>query len=374
MKRDLLMWDETLFRDPEVFEIDYVPEQFDYRETQMRELAFQIKPGLRGGRPLNTICRGLPGTGKTTSVRKLFTEIEEATRKLIPVYINCQIDNTKFAIFAQIYHKLSGHLPPTSGTSFKQIFDAICRILLKEEAVLLVALDDANYLLYENEINRVLYALLRAHESYPGTRIGVITIISDLSVDLSREVDPRVASVFRPTEIYFPPYSADEVRHILTERVLTGLYPGVLPDTMLDLVIEQTMKSGDLRVGLDLLKRAALNAEKDARRRIEEDDVCRAYQISKYLHLTFTLRTLKTEEKNLLRTIATMSVGGNEMNAGEVYKHAKQEAKLGYTRFHEIVKKLDAIRLINLDYREGRGRTRVITLRYEPQRVLELLD
>jgi len=25
MKRNLLMWDETLFRDPEVFEIDYVP-------------------------------------------------------------------------------------------------------------------------------------------------------------------------------------------------------------------------------------------------------------------------------------------------------------------------------------------------------------
>jgi len=373
MKRDLLMWDETLFRDPEVFEIDYVPEQFNHRETQMRELAFQIKPGLRGGRPLNTICRGLPGTGKTTSVRKLLAQIEESTRKLIPVYINCQIDNTKFAIFAQIYQKLSGHLPPASGTSFKQVFDAVARILQKEETVLLVVLDDANYLLYENEINRVLYALLRAHEAYPGTRIGVITIISDLSVDLSREVDPRVASVFRPTEIYFPPYSAEEIKHILTERVLTGLYPGVLPDTMLDLVIEQTMKSGDLRVGIDLLKRATLNAEKDARRRIEEEDVCRAYQISKYLHLIFTLRTLKTEEKNLLRTIAVMSLAGEEMNAGEVHSRAKQEEKLGYTRFYEIVKKLDAMRLINLDYREGRGRTRVITLRYEPQRVLELL-
>ncbi|MDK2973857.1 MAG: archaeal cell division control protein 6 [Methanofollis sp.] len=373
MKRDLLMWDETLFRDPEVFEIDYIPEQFNYRETQIQELAFQIKPGLRGGRPLNTICKGLPGTGKTTSVRKLFVQIEESTRKLIPVYINCQIDNTKFAIFAQIYQKLSGHLPPASGTSFKQIFDAVARILQKEETVLLVALDDANYLLYENEINKVLYALLRAHEAYPGTRIGVITIISDLSVDLSREVDPRVASVFRPTEIYFSPYSAGEIRHILTERALAGLYPGVLSDTMLDLVVEQTMKSGDLRVGIDLLKRATLDAEKDARRRIEEEDICRAYQVSKYLHLTFTLRTLKTEEKNLLGTIAEMSAGGEEMNAGEVYKRVKQKEKLGYTRFYEIVKKLDAMRLINLDYREGKGRTRVITLRYEPQRVLELL-
>jgi cell division control protein 6 len=373
MAKDLLMWDETLFRDPEVFEIDYVPEQFNHRETQMRELAFQIRPGVRGGRPLNTICTGLPGTGKTTSVRKLFTEIEGETKKLVPVYINCEIDNTKFAVFAQIYRKLSGHLPPASGTSFKQVFDAVARILLKEEIVLLVALDDANYLLYENEINRVLYALLRSHEAYPGTRIGVIAIISDMNVDLLREVDPRIASVFRPTEIYFPPYSADEARHILGERVMTGLYPGVLSDAMLDLVVDQTMKSGDLRVGLDLLKRAALNAEIEARKKIEEDDICRAYQISKYLHLSFTLRTLKEEEKGLLKIIAGISTEGSEMNAGEVYNRAKEGMKLGYTRFYEIVKKLDAMRLINLDYRQGRGRTRVITLRYEPQRVLDLL-
>ncbi|MGB8309201.1 MAG: AAA family ATPase, partial [Methanoregula sp.] len=211
MKKNLLMWDESLFRDPDVFEIDYVPEQFEFRDTQMRELAFQIRPGLRGARPLNTICKGLPGSGKTTSIRKLFQEIEETTKKLVPVLVNCQIDNTKFAILSQIYRKLSGHLPPSSGTSFKQVFDAVARILQKEEYVLLVALDDANYLLYENELNKVLYTLLRAHESYEGVRIGVIVIISDPDVDLSRAVDARVASVFRPTEIYFPPYGNAEV-------------------------------------------------------------------------------------------------------------------------------------------------------------------
>ncbi|MBP2144683.1 cell division control protein 6 [Methanofollis sp. W23] len=376
MKKDLLMWDETLFRDPEVFEIDYVPEQFNHRETQMRELAFQIKPGFRGGRPLNSICRGLPGTGKTTSVRKLFAQVEEEESRLVPVYINCQIDNTKFAVFAQIYQKLAGRHPPASGTSFKQIFNAVAKHLLKEEKVLIVALDDANYLLYENEINKVLYPLLRSHESYPGTRIGVISIISDMNVDLSREVDPRVFSVFRPTEIYFPPYSADEVHHILSERVMTGLYPGALTDSMLDLVVEQTMKSGDLRVGLDLLKRATLNAEMAARRQVEEDDICQAYKISKYLHLTFTLRTLKKEEKDLVRVIAEMSQEideKEEMNAGGVYEEAKTHMKLGYTRYYEIIKKLDAMRLINLTYRRGRGRTRVISLRYEPGRILELL-
>lgn len=374
VKKNLLMWDETLFRDPEVFEIDYVPEQFNFRETQMRELAFQIRPGLRGGRPLNTICRGLPGTGKTTSVKKLFGEIEETTRKLVPIHVNCQIDNTKFAIFSQIYRRLSGHLPPSSGTSFKQVFDAIARILAKEEQVLLVALDDANYLLYENEINKVLYTLLRSHEAYPGTRVGVIMIVSDMDVDIAREVDARVSSVFRPTEIYFPPYTMEEVKSIISERVMQGLYPGCLPAPMFDLVVEQTQKSGDLRVGVDLLKRAALNAEKRASRVIETEDICGAYKVSRYLHLAYSVKSLKAEEKALLLTLATHAGEGGEMNAGEVYKAVKEESGVGYTRFYEIVKKFDAMRLVNLEYRDGKGRTRVISLRYDPARIIEYLS
>jgi cell division control protein 6 len=373
MKKNLLMWDETLFRDPEVFEIDYVPEQFNHRETQMRELAFQIHPGLRGGRPLNSICRGLPGTGKTTSVRRLFAEIEESTKKLVPMYINCQIDNTKFAIFSQIYRRLSGHLPPASGTSFKQVYDAIARLLLKEESVLLVALDDANYLLYENEMNRVLYSLLRSYEAYPGTRIGVIVIISDMDVDLSRVVDSRVSSVFRPTEIYFPPYSEEEVREILQARVMQGLFPGSLSEDMFDLVVEQTQKSGDLRVGIDLIKRAALHAEHRAGRSIERDDICRAYDISKYLHLSSSVRALKEEERAVLHSLARQSMADIDMNTGEVYKAVKNTMAIGYTRFYEIVKKLDAMRLIDLQYRDGKGRTRVISLRYDPMKIIEYI-
>jgi cell division control protein 6 len=374
MKKNLLMWDETLFRDPEVFEFDYVPEQFQFRENQMRELAFQIRPGMRGGRPLNSICKGLPGTGKTTSVRKLFSEISDATKKLVPVYVNCQIDNTKFAIFSQIYRKLTGHLPPASGTSFKQLFDAIARILLKEEIVLLVALDDANYLLYENEINKVLYTLLRAHEAYEGVRIGVIVIISDLDVDLAKAVDARVTSVFRPTEIYFPPYEQAEIREIMQERVMQGLFPGVLPEEMLSLVVEQTQGSGDLRVGIDLLKRATMSAERAARRVIGRDDICGAYMISKYLHLSFTIKTLTDEERKILKALALASLDEKEMNAGDVHKTISQSVEIGYTRFYEVIKKFDALRLINLHYREGKGRTRVISLRYDPQKVLEYLS
>ena len=87
MKYQYLMSDQTLFRDRDVFEIDHIPDQFEYREAQLRELAFSLSPGLHGSRPLNTVLRGLPGP-KTTSIVPLFRgKIQPETRS---VYINCQ--------------------------------------------------------------------------------------------------------------------------------------------------------------------------------------------------------------------------------------------------------------------------------------------
>ncbi len=369
----MLNWDETLFRDPEVFDPDFVPEQFNFREAQMRELAFQLRPGLRGARPLNTVCRGPPGTGKTTTVRKLFAEVEESTKTLVPIYINCQIDNTTFGIISEVYKQISGHLPRASGMSTKKVFDAVARLLERERKILVVALDDANYLLYENELNRVLYSLLRTHEVYPGTKIGVIVILSDLSIQLAERLDARAQSIFRPGEVYFSPYSADEVRAILDERARQGFYPGVLSGEQLDLVVEQTMKGGDLRVGIDLLKRAGVAAEMEGRRRIEDEDVIRAYTASRYLHLDAVIRTLDADERGVLEGLAHASAGRDEITSGELFDEIHEELGLRYTRYYEIVTKLEAMRLVDITFRSGRGRTRTVSLRYEPERILERL-
>jgi cell division control protein 6 len=130
----------------------------------------------------------------------------------------------------------------------------------------------------------------------------VIVILSDLDVDLTRAVDARVASVFRPAEIYFPPYDNAEIQEIMKARVMQGLFQGVLSEELLHLVVEQTLKSGDLRVGIDLLKRAALSAERAARRTIVREDICGAYEVS-ILHLCYTLKTLKDEERLIMNPL-----------------------------------------------------------------------
>ncbi len=366
----MLSWDESIFRDERVFEIDYVPETFKHRESQMQSLQYALRPAVRGSRPLNTMVRGPPGTGKTTAVQRIFGELRAQT-DVRTVHVNCQVDSTRYAVFSRIFEGIFEYEPPSSGISFKKLFGQITDRLVEEDEVLVVALDDVNYLFYENEASDTLYSLLRAHEAHAGARIGVIIISSDLSLDVIDALDSRVQSVFRPEEVYFPVYDAPEIVDILRERVRRGFRDGVIGSEVLDRVAELTAESGDLRVGIDLLRRAGLTAEMRASKTISVDDVETAYEKSKYVHLSRSLRGLSDSERALVEAIAEH----NGEQAGAVYESFREKTGLGYTRYSEIVNKLDQLGIIETTYAdiEGRGRSRALSLTYDPETVLDRL-
>ncbi|MGC9436313.1 MAG: ORC1-type DNA replication protein [Methanomicrobiales archaeon] len=364
-----LMADQTLFLDPEVFEADHIPEQFRHRDAQVQEIAFAIRPALRGVRPLNTVLRGLPGTGKTTSVRLVFAELEAHSSQVVPVYVNCHHDRSAYSIFGTIYRRLFGQMPPRSGVSVTRVLDAIGRSLAGDNRVLLVCLDDIHGLRSGDLLNDVLYPLLRLYEEHHGARSGVIATTSDMDLDFDRELDPAVASSFRPTEVFFPPYTAGEVREILKARITTGLYPGVVPPGRLDVVVARTMATGDLRVGLDLLKRAVLAAEREGRYEVEEEDVRKAFEVSKHVHLAATVKTLSAAERQVLAVIAAMAGGREPVASGDLYREVNRRARMSYTAFFEAVKKFDQMRLVDVRYLSGWGRTREVVLRYDVEAV-----
>ncbi|WP_284012895.1 ORC1-type DNA replication protein [Halobaculum litoreum] len=368
---DMLSWDESVFRDEHVFEIDYVPETFRHRESQLESLKYALRPAARGSRPLNTVVRGPPGTGKTTSVQKLFSELRAQT-DVRTVRVNCQVDSTRYAVFSRVFEGIFDYEPPSSGISFKKLFGQIADRLVEDDEVLVVALDDVNYLFYENEASDALYSLLRAHEAHAGAKVGVICVSSDLSLSVIEELDTRVQSVFRPEEVYFPTYDVDEIVDILRERADRGFHEGVIGAPELDRVAELTAESGDLRVGIDLLRRAGLNAEMRASRAINVEDVEKAYDKSKYVHLSRSLRGLSESELALVRVLAEHD--GEQ--AGSVYEAFRDRTDLGYTRYSEIVNKLEQLGLVETEYAdvEGRGRSRSISLAYDPEAVLERIE
>ena len=366
----MLGWDETVFRDEHVFEIDYVPEVFRHRESQLQTLQYALRPAVRGSRPLNVMVRGPPGTGKTTAVQKLFGELggQPGVRT---VRVNCQVDSTRYAVFSRVFQEIFEYEPPSSGISFKKLFGQVAERIADDDEVLVVALDDVNYLFYEDEASDTLYSLLRAHETHAGAKVGVIVVSSDLDLDVIEDLDGRVQSVFRPEEAYFSAYDRSEITDILRDRIDVGFREDAVPTPVLDEVSELTDEAGDLRVGIDLLRRAGLHAESRASKTVDVEDVKAVYEEAKHVHLSRNLRALSDNERALVETVADRD--GDQ--AGDVYDAFNDRTDLGYTRYTEIVNKLDKLGLIDAEYEqlEGRGRSRTLRLTHDPEAVKERL-
>jgi cell division control protein 6 len=101
------------------------------------------------------------------------------------------------------------------------------------------------------------------------------------------------------------------------------------------------------------------------------EDVEEAYEKSKFVHLSRSLENLSDNERTLVRVI----VEHDGEQAGDVYEAFSDETDLGYTRYSEIINKLDNLGLVETEYTdvEGRGRSRSLTLAYDPDAVLERL-
>lgn len=370
--QDILLHDETIFKDVRVFNSDYLPEEFKLRQSQMEEMAFSLRPALHGGKPSNNILLGPPATGKTTAIKKLFEMAQlDCEDDIICVYVNCQLHSTKFGIFSQIYKKIFGHNPPETGVPFARIYNKIMNKLYDTDKALIVALDDINHLFHGNIISQIFYDILRAHESYEGVRTGIFAVLSD--VEFRFILDKNVGSIFNASEINFKPYTYEETYNILKERVNLGFYPNVISNDLLEEITTYTFENGDLRLGIDLLRISGNNAEVRASRRIEYGDVEKAFKVSKSVSLRYILNSLSDKEKTLLRFITRMDK--KNITSGQLYEEYNRENKIGYATYNRQINKLEFLRLIDTTYTGSgkKGNSRYINLRFDSKQIQENL-
>jgi len=344
--QDILSAEETLFRDDSVFNPDYIPDQFMFRDAQLRELTYALRPALRGGRPSNAFLLGPPATGKTTALRLVFEELEKETNAIIAVHVNCHIHPSPFKIFSEIYRNIFGIQPHDTGIPLAKVQDDVFHRLSRDKKMLLVALDDINYLFENGTANDVVYTILRAHEAYRGV---VTAVFAAATEDLMYMLNDRARSIFSPVRIGFTPYIRSEALQILGRRCEAGLYPGVMPAGILENIASQ---SNDLRFCIELVKQAVMAAEADASKRVGEK------------HLAKALDSMASGA----------SVGGRERilsilrsngpaESGNLYRMLSDEKgeKMSYTTFYRILQKMKNEKTIGIEpMKKSRGKTSLI--------------
>ncbi|MDR2830406.1 MAG: ORC1-type DNA replication protein [Methanobrevibacter sp.] len=358
---NILFAGETLFKNLNVFDLDYLPSNYNFREDQMEGLAIAIRPIFKNSRPINAVILGQCATGKTTAIKKIFEIVEGNKDDVVCCYINCQLHNTLYGIFSKIHKEVVGIEPPVSGLSLTKLYQIIAEQLKKKKLSLIVAFDDINYLLNEVDVNKIFYDLLRVNEEYDDVKTGVFAILSD--IEFRFKLEKNVDTVFSPHEILFPPYSYNEIYDILLDRVNSGFYTNVISDELLDDITNHTYESGDLRVGINLLKVAGNIAESNGSRYIEDEHVDEAIAKNISFNLKQSLKSLSEDEMELIRLIARED---KVLNAKNLFDDFNKKTGLKYHKFNSILDKLEFLRLIDIKFtgKGTRGNSRQIILRF----------
>lgn len=425
MKKDIFSQGETLFKDRMVLEYDYIPEMFRLREKQMEQIYRCIRPAFFGACPKNMILHGPSGTGKTTTVKRVFERLKKEKTRITPVLITCPTVKTKYAVLKKIYRAALNQEPPDRGVSVQHLIDSIGRTLAERDAVLLVCFDDAFLLWHDHILEDVLDILLRMHEEYQGFKAGVILTVNTTNIfpgvlsaasilsstpgvstasespsgvstasELSsastltqhrtteqsvctKTLYESIHAIFQPQKIRFPSYKEDEIRAIMTDLADKSLRQDVISPEIMDIIITETVHLGNLRTGIDLLKTSVEQAETKNRTAVSRADVRASLTIVQTTLPPAVTRLLDEQERQLLHAVAgivggtggtkgTDGTGGTEepMISGDVYNKLSETIPVCYSFFAKRMIKFSNMGLVKLERVRMWGNSRRILIQY----------
>ena len=367
---------KPLFKDKKLLQSDFVPNEIEHREEQVKSIAEILAPSLRLEKPSNLFVYGTPGTGKTLTIKHTINKIKNiAHTKNIPIlsiYVNCKLKkvaDTEYRLVAEFIRKLGEEVPST-GLPTEEVYKIFFNIIDSKKQLILLVLDEIDQLV-DKVGDEVLYSLTRINSDLKNCQMSFIGISNDLT--FVNTLDPRIKSSLSEEELVFPPYNAIQLSDILKKRSCLAFSEGSIGDGVVERCAALAAREhGDVRRALELLRVAGEIAERQglvkldldclerAEKKIEKDRILDSIEFQpKQFHsvLYSIFRISEKENKNLIHT-------------GEVYDIYKDLCgkinlrPLTQRRVSDIIGELDMLGIINAKtISKGRyGRTRDISL------------
>lgn len=334
-----------IIADPEVLEEEYIPQNIPCREVQKKELAFCLSPIEKGMKPLDCLCHGKPGTGKTALVKYILQQVQETTNAFA-FYVNCWENKTLNLILDRIVEQSSLVI---AEKSYSVKLSRVKQKIGNRPCV--VALDEVDKL-ERKDLNDILYMLKEIG------KVGIVCISNTRKYVL--DLDPRAISRMRFTSIEFPAYSNEELLTILKHRVIDcgAFYPNTYTIAILEKVAD--LAAGDARVAIQSLRNAASIAEKMNKTKISEEDVDKGYEEVKEIKKKYYLERLTPHHK-LIVDIVRENPQISSKNFYNVYKHECKKlalTSLSSRTFNNYVRELLELGYLRYERAKLRGNVR----------------
>ena len=367
---------KSIFRGgKDVLRSSYIPDVLPHREEQIDQLASILVTALEGQRPSNILLFGKTGTGKTATIKYVGKELELANSeegKVHFIYMNCEVVDTQYGILQNLGNLFINDFEeriPFTGWSTERVYHILRNKIDGTNRVIIIVLDEIDKLVSKSG-DDVLYHLCRINDDLKNARVSVIGISNDLK--FTEFLDPRVRSSLSEERMVFPPYNAEQLRDILSQRASLAFDENLLEPSVIPLCAAlAAQEHGDARRALDLLRVAAELAERHHLTVVTESEVVKAKNKIELDCVTEAVRTLPLQSKLVLMGVVLNEEKGNaKLTTGDLYETYKElcqctsVAILTQRRVTDLISELDMLGLIHARVKSfGRGgRTKEIEL------------
>lgn len=255
----------TLIKNPRVLDLKYIPKKLLHREEEQKMLIQYFKPVIEkpGDYSQRVSIIGAIGSGKTAIALKFGEMVKVySTQKnlnLEYVHVNCRRARSAFLTLLEIVRKFNPHIP-VRGFSSEEILNMLTEILNRKRLYLIVTLDEIDFVIRKDGPD-LLYDLTRLtdDEIDMKERVSIITIVRDIA--FRTMLDESTLSTLRQNTIFLEPYTEDQLRDIIADRVKEAFYEDIVSKEATDLIADIASKNGDARYAIELLERAGMHAD-----------------------------------------------------------------------------------------------------------------
>ncbi len=365
----------SIFKQKDTLSIQFTPDSIPHRERQINQIGLILAPLLRGEKPSNIFIYGKTGTGKSLCAQHTLSKLLEAAKgngsKVKAMCVNCKmskVSDTEYRMLSQLIFNFGVEVPFT-GLPTNQLYQKFYSLLDAKKQNIVILLDEVDALVSKIG-DGVLYNLTRINQSLKNSKLTIIGISNNIA--FINDLDPRVKSSLSEEEIVFPPYNANELRDILTERVGFAFNAGAIsPSVIAKCAALAAQEHGDARKALDLLRVAGEIAERMGGNIVTEEHVDFA---EKKLDTDKTIEIIRNQPKQsqcvllaILKLAKNITKG---IQTGDIYDVYAETCKknnlksLTQRRVSDLISELDLFGIVNAKViSKGRyGRTREIKI------------